>query len=144
VETKIKKGYLPTERCKNCGSCCKNYPGSIFPHQVDDEEVRRMLKSGQYSIDWWEGDSPLYFLRPATKDSIGKIFDPSWGGECVFLTEKGCRLPRSEMPHGCIMLKPSVEGKCISYSDSKYGAAIAWEKSSIDLNNIGKEVEWES
>ena len=83
-----------------------------------------MVETGKYSWDWWDGDpryesllyddipddaiSRAYYLRPATKDAVGKEFDGSWGGVCVFLSADGCTLPADKRPRGCLSLEPGL------------------------------------
>ena len=127
------KGYVNYELCKKCGGkCCQELPGCCLPEDFDNDEnkVKAALKSGNYAIDWWEGDEPLYFVRPATK--LGKekecLFDPSWGGECIFFTQDiGCALPYEQRPSGCRLLEPVESGKCISHGAGKWEAALAWK-----------------
>lgn len=130
--------------CTACGGkCCKHLPGEIYPSDLEHgqgvmEEVKRMLDTGLYCFDWWEGDprcpvidyedkdyvSRGYYLRPVTKGKIGKPFDASWGGVCVFLQSSGCKFPLDQRPAGCRNLEPATDG-CIAHID-KRDAAIAW------------------
>lgn len=109
-------------QCSKCGGqCCKRIPGNcvpedirrLFPAETLRESVIKALKTGKFSIDWWEADKPLYYIRPSTVTGAGKVYDGSWGGQCVFLSETGCRLGDNR-PMNCKMLKPrtSINGKC--------------------------------
>jgi Fe-S-cluster containining protein len=106
--------------CSKCeGACCKKMPGILHPKDVLD--IGELLRSGDYAVDWWEGDprknkddmEECYFIRPRVKDAE-TIFDPSWGGECVFLSENGCRLSFKDRPFGCRNLLPKKNdtGEC--------------------------------
>lgn len=117
-----------TALCTACGGyCCKNYPGITDPADWSptlnkDEMIVNLaaaLKSGKWSIDWWEGDprgkvgkkhrvSVGYFVRPAVKGNEGRMKDALWGGrECSLLTEKGCSLPYEKRPIECRLLVPA-------------------------------------
>ena len=125
--------------CSGCGKCCKAYSGCVFPHQlkeVTEESIREMIKKG-YCFDWWEGDpredsyelSRAYFMRPQHKNAIGKITDPSWGGECVFHSDDtGCSLSFDERPLTCQSLVPQLNRHCKLEDEgtNKKGAALAW------------------
>ena len=112
--------YQAKECCKECkGACCKNLPGAclpedierIFPAETLHDSVIKALSTKKFSIDWWEGSSNVYYIRPSTKGKYRK-FDPSWGGECVFLGKGGCKLSFIDRPHNCKILQPLPEGRC--------------------------------
>ena len=97
--------------CAKCkGECCKCMSGIYAPDDFNEISVESLLECfshGQLSIDWWEGDirdgfdefSVTYFLRPRHK--LADVIDPSWGGECTFLTDMGCSLVYSNRPQNC-------------------------------------------
>lgn len=131
------------EICSLCkGKCCKELPGCCFPEDFGEpleEKAKIALASGKYAIDWWEGDprenqeelSAAMFIRPAIKGKEGILADPSWGGECTFLTKMGCSLPADSRPTGCKTLEPKRINdktlKCVGHPGSdKREAAIAW------------------
>lgn len=130
--------YENKKVCERCGGqCCKNYPGTVYPEDIgySIKKVREMLSSGRYALDWWEGDprqgkmrlSRAYFLRPATKIAEGKVLDPSWGGECTFLTSSGCSLSPDDRPKQCRELEPREEGNCEMHNGcTKQDGAIKW------------------
>ena len=128
------KGYINRELCKKCGGkCCQRYPGCCFPEDFDNNEAKILeaLQTGNYAVDWWEAPEPLYFIRPATKlgKEKGRLFDPSWGGECIFYTpDVGCGLPYEQRPTGCRLIEPKESGKCVDHSGGKLKAALAWKK----------------
>lgn len=134
-----KKNYLNYELCKECGgACCKFMPGECFPEDFGEpllENLIEAFESGNWAIDWWEGDprknedklDRAYYIRPRIK-GINKLFDPSWGGECIFLNKKVCILPPEKRPMSCKMLEPKPKGEdCIHHNGTgKREAAIAW------------------
>jgi Fe-S-cluster containining protein len=109
--------------CSECGGdCCKNLPGNYYPSDFDLPEenptkndfkkLKKIISKETIAIDWWEGlKSPKYFLRPSIKD-VKRKFDPSWGGECIFLTDSGCKLPYNKRPLECRKLEPIETGDC--------------------------------
>lgn len=123
------------------GVCCKTLPGAVFPNDIGDITVDRiveLLNSG-FQFDYWEGnptddekydDVTAFYLRPQTKNSTNKIVDASWGGECIFLTETGCSKLFNDRPTQCRTLVPNKEYQTkgchqpIKYS--KRSAAAAW------------------
>lgn len=128
--------------CKKCqGKCCKAYAGIAYPADFDKDlrpmiiakRIATALKSGQWAIDYWEGDLKGIdcprFIRPAHKNAPGKLIDPSWGGECIFLTESGCKLEYTDRPYGCRNLEP-ITDNCkyhgIESNDQKEDAALVW------------------
>ena len=136
--------------CSICrGQCCKHggceLSPSDFKEGVTYETIKARIERGLISIDWWEGnvfedieDSPYrseninrcLFLRMRHKGA--SVVDPSFGGECVALTEKGCSLPYDERPKGGRELIPDIEIKkdylkLNCHSDwSKKDSAIEW------------------
>jgi len=115
----------------------------------DKETIKKALLSGRWAIDWWEGiETEEYFVRPATKGMEGKMEDPSWGGECTFLTPTGCALSCQERPWACRVLEPRKDG-CITHglggTNTKEDAAHEWAPyqellEDIYYNNYAKEV----
>lgn len=126
--------------CEPCGgSCCKGMPGATLPEHfgAPDEitlfqNLANAFSSGKWAVDWWEGDPRLdldelgraMYVRPATKGTT-RIYDASWGGECVMLTSTGCSLRWSDRPHNCQTLVPDSGGNCIG-PHAKDFYAIAW------------------
>jgi hypothetical protein len=126
------------EACTKCGgSCCQTMPGSMHA-------LKAALDSGQYAIDWWEGDprdldyddpkrvSAGYFVRPAIVGHEGERHHASWGGVCTFWTrDVGCAFPFDARPTGCRALIPDAgnfPGGCHSAlgPNEKRAAALAW------------------
>lgn len=150
----MKDDVPPSSRCKSCGACCKALPGQFYPEDLGaDEQERRakateMLRSGRYAIDWYEGDpfteegdvDRVLHLRPAVSGDEGKIFDPSWGGRCTFLGDKGCTLERGNMPTVCKALVP-IATNCTGLT--KHDVAVAWYNDSDWLEAVGIAVHGE-
>ena len=134
-----------SEHCKLCaGGCCKRYAGATYPDDFErplSVSLVKAFRSGNWSIDWWEpasiyddqgdwiGTEPtIYYVRPAhTRVKWpGSLFDPSWGGTCVFLTESGCRLPADTRPVVCRDTHRVSPEKCHGEANKK-SATDAWE-----------------
>jgi len=135
--------------CSECGGrCCKKMAGIIFPQQLKEITVNNLSKMIQdgYCFDYWEGnpttddeneEKTAYFLRAKHKGYEFDVVDPSWGGECVFLTEIGCKLDFYNRPFMCQALIPKEDYKCkISEEYTKQTASVAW----LPFNEIIKEV----
>lgn len=137
------EGNFAAEICAGCGACCRRMPGAAFPEDFPTmESVKEAIDSGRWAVDWWEGDpreghrelDKGLFIRPATKGSEGLRRDPSWGGECTFLTEQGCELTVNRRPRECRMLAPNPTGPCRGDTESdKQAAAVAWIERAADL-----------
>jgi len=133
-------GHYDYDMCKKCGGlCCLKMSGSYIPSdfktEITIEFIVKLLDSGKYSVDWWEGDvldndlvDRSYYLRPRHIDSPS--IDPSFGGICNhWKTNTGCSLPESDRPHQCRMLVPAFEIGCVAHPLSKAtkkDCAIAW------------------
>lgn len=141
------KLYKPNSYCLSCGSCCcKHIPGIFHPEQFNNqEEIKALLLTGDYAIDCWEAENSIYYLRPATTNGES-IFDFSWGGQCIFLTQKGCKLNRENMPAGCLGLKPKKKkiDHCKARENEKYLASLEWLNSKYDLEKIGNKIMGEN
>lgn len=109
--------------CSKCGGkCCKSMGCHYSPTDFTNitfETLKQSIDKGYISIDWWEGDvfdndrERTYFLRIRNKKA--NIVDPSWGGECVLLTEQGCSLSFNERPMGGRALTPgTIYDSCIN------------------------------
>lgn len=138
--------------CSRCGGkCCKTLPGIVAPSDIELSKITEMLQSGEYCIDWWEGDprtnrdelGQVYFLRPAMKGAAGKVFDPSWGNdECVFLSKEGtgCKLTYTERPRGCKIIQPKEDHKCSIAGSPKRAGALLWLKHTETLEDAAHKV----
>lgn len=107
--------------CAVCGGkCCKRMPGICFPEDFDNDQskIKAAIDSGRYCVDWFENfDDQGYYVRPATVGNEGKKRDPSWGGQCTFLTSHGCKLDHDNRPIECRMLEPVAEDGCKVHLD---------------------------
>lgn len=158
------------EICAKCGGrCCKNKPGATLPEDFGAPNQKEMqcrikvaLKTGRWTIDWWEGD-PRYpnislakqwdnpkkylhtarYIRPAEKEKEGRLTDASWGGECTFLTDKGCEIFDTR-PSGCRGVKPVANDHCPAIYASTQDCAIAWIKYTNLLDIVYSEVRKEN
>ncbi len=127
----------PGPLCASCGQCCKTMPGAMAPGDLPGDPVAaaaELVRTGRWCLDWWEGDterggplSQVYYLRPAIKGHEGEVHHAGWRGECTFLGEQGCTLPRDSMPTGCRALRPTeVTGKACVNSYDKPQVAPDW------------------
>ena len=134
--------FEPTEACAKCkGNCCKHMGCHFSPSDFEEvtyDALAAEIEKGYISIDWWEGDRNLYFLRMRNKKA--PIVDPSWGGECKLLTDKGCPLPFEKRPLGARSLEPSEDGRCISHY-GKYDCAKEWLKYDRILQKLVERFE---
>lgn len=129
-------GFPSAELCIKCkGNCCKVLPGIVYPDDISTQGrfalkvgLRKLLRSGNYAIDWWDGDLPEYFIRPACTNAPGELLDPSWGGTCVFLTDSGCKLEFNQRPESCRFLepKPKFPIECDINGHTKRHGVDAW------------------
>ena len=148
------KNFENTMICLECGGrCCKQYPGAAYPEDFILREgtekflITIAIKSKKWVIDWWEGDpgdgnkETAYFVRPAIKGKEGKTYDPSWGGECIFLEPTGCSLQLKHRPRECRLLEPKKGGKgCVAHDNTgKNGAALAWRNYFEILNSFHED-----
>lgn len=135
--------YQDATICSACeGLCCQKLPGATQPEDLGGVTLGKLLKllrSGLWAIDWWDGDpregkyrlQRAEFLRPAIKGYEGLVFHGSWGGECVFLTNTGCKLSFEKRPISCRALEPVKGSHCIDHSpgegsNGKHKSAKAW------------------
>lgn len=127
-------------------------PEDFGPPEELREKLREALATGNWAVDWWEGDptggdkGQVYYVRPATKDKAGgsRIFDPSWGGVCVFHTSTGCSIFENR-PSGCRGVKPGKNPAggfdCSVEHSTKEESAIAWHPYNDMLYEVACSVE---
>jgi Fe-S-cluster containining protein len=147
-----KVNFENKELCSKCGGkCCKGMPGICQPEDFGQpltEKIAEALVTQKYAIDWWYGDprdgkdelDRTYYIRPATKNSQ-KMFDPSWGGECIFLTGAGCTLSHDDRPHSCRMLEPKKDEACEYHGVGKRKEVVQWipyQKNILDASIIAE------
>lgn len=149
-------GSFNYELCADCGGkCCKVLAGGAFPEDFKLpllDSLVGALCSGDWAVDWWEGDprkgknelAICYFIRPAHTNAVGEVKDPSWGGVCVFLTDIGCKLPEQDRPKSCRHLKPIAEadGSCTSgKGTNKESTALAWLPYQAEIEQAIEQAE---
>ena len=155
--------YLDEARCTSCGgACCKNMPGLTTPedwgapdHDVMIRRLEVAFATGDWAIDWWEGDprkrarrplSEVLYVRPSTVEgkAEGRLMDPSWGGQCALLTPTGCPLPREGRPTMCRTLEPLPEGlgRCEQHFLKK-DVAATWIKYQTLLRALAQHARLE-
>lgn len=135
------------EACKKCGGrCCKRNPGICHPRDFEDnwENMVKAIECGKYTIDSWDddwGDNDIYYIRPTIKGRVGEVPHYSYGGECIFLTNKGCELKFENRPLGCRMLKVRVEGDKIKCDQEwkNYDYAMQWISYQVKLREYIKQ-----
>lgn len=141
------------EECKKCkGRCCKSMGCEIFPTDLQSypnitrEDVIELLQTGYVSIDWWndlEQFKKEYYLRMRNKG--GDLADPSFGGECIALTENGCRFEFKNRPLGGRDLHPTGQydelGKSLcSREYDKFRCKEEWKPYNDILEKIKNEI----
>lgn len=136
--------------CHSCGgACCRNMGCHISPRDLPEisvDYILNMLKTGNYSIDYWEGDvfekerGQTYYLRMRNVGS--NIVDPSWGGKpCVmFSPEIGCKLSWENRPRGGKALIPQKDFNCSKTTYSKKDCVIEWYEFQNILDKVVREV----
>jgi len=124
----------------------------LFPSDTLADALFQAFCTGQYVIDWWEGDprpgkdwedddylSRGEYVRPRCNDDCAPLYNASWGSwggsACTFLTEDGCSLLSDLRPYQCRMLEPKPNDKCIMHKEgTKHAIALAWLPYRDDLN----------
>ena len=140
------KVFKPNKYCEECkGGCCKSMPGACLPEDVARlfpaesliESVKLALASKKFSVDWYEASDPIYYLRPAIVGYY-KRFDPSWGGQCVLLTDTGCSLSFEFRPNDCKCVDPRKNHRCPSSitDNTKLFHGEAWKKTDVDFEQL--------
>lgn len=131
--------------CKDC--CCEKVPGIYSPDDIvpfSMDHIVKKLVNNEWIIDNWEGEGGnenIYFLSPSIKNGA-KIFDPTWGGICNYLTKTGCVLKFNDRPLGCKMYIPMEDNECyIDQGFNKYKFALLWKDHQKLLLNAGKKAE---
>lgn len=119
--------------CTECGGeCCKSMGCQLSPEDIKGgvtyENVKSLLESGKYSIDWWDKDEKFgeyaIFIRARHVDA--DVIDPSYGGTCVMLTETGCSLSYDDRPKGGRELRAHPLHMCDDSGYTKLQSAKDW------------------
>ena len=101
--------------CSECGGkCCQRMPGCAVPDDFDSliQNMREAIESGKWSIDWYDADPCIYYMRPRM-NGCG-VVHPAYPGDgvCIFLTKSGCELSFKDRPQGCKDLVAGDDGNC--------------------------------
>ncbi len=131
--------------CTPCGGkCCKNFPGMFHPKQFGynweeiEPQLRTLLEQKRIQLDYWEGDSKVYFPLPTIKGEEWRgIFNPTWGGPCSWLGEQECTVKFEKRPWGCQFLEATT---CQTKENPFYNKAQAkedWAPYSNQLKTLG-------
>lgn len=111
------------EICAKCGGkCCKKYSGAYHPDDfgisITEDSLEQILHNEDkpVSIDWcnlYDGPNGRgYYLRP--RHVGGDIVDPSYFGQCMNLTDTGCKFSYEDRPTACREMFPIESGCCIT------------------------------
>ena len=122
--TKKDTVYPPLPVCAECkGHCCSSMGCSLSPEDLhralgtdsyDRESVLSLLQNGDYAIDSFSFQGKrFYFLRMKHKCFTFIGIDAM--GECVALTETGCRLSYENRPKGGRYLEAKKNRQCIQH-----------------------------
>lgn len=129
------------ETCSKCaGACCKNMGCHISPNdlkEVTKDSIMKLLSSDVVSIDRWEDDDPIYYLR--IRNSNSKIIDYSWGGRCSILADNGCLLEYKYRPRGARELVPHTSHLC-NGRYNKWDCVQEWKQFQKILKKVLKEI----
>lgn len=138
------KGYESTEICKGCGgACCKANGCSLAPEDMlremavwrDEKEMEKMpqgdmdtgqsaetdwrhleewLRQSDCAIDTFTGAAGLcYYIRMRHKCFTFIGVDAM--GECIALTDQGCRLAYERRPKGGRFLEGRIDRHCVQH-----------------------------
>ena len=142
--------YVNKDVCSKCGGiCCRSMGCHISPSNLKEvtyDYIKKMLDTGFVSIDYWDGDpitdknngERAYFLR--MRNVNAPVADPSWGGQCILLTSKGCPLQFKDRPLGARLLVPKENEECIP-EYTKQDCAKDWFKYNDILDRLWKEYD---
>lgn len=117
------------EICSECnGECCKRHPCLLFPQDLKEvtiEKVTELLK-GNYCLNYWEADEPVYFIQPKIKGDT-RVVQDIWYGECIFFEDNlGCKLPFEDRPFSGKALIPDKEECIVPKGCGKESCKNAW------------------
>src|SRR5208283_1551096 len=118
------KQYINEDLCIKCGGqCCKSVPGCMMPEDIKGNmliKLVKIFKSKKYIPEYGyvtvgkgknKREELVFFIRPITKTETFSLQPlESFGGECIFLTLKGCKLKYENRPSGCKLLEPRKRG----------------------------------
>ena len=136
---------LATAQCNGCGKCCKVCRGFFVPEDFGNDLSRMgrlsLLAASRSTGGRASGSTTC--VRPRRR--WGEVFDPSWGGECNYLTATGCELTHEARPRQCRGLVPGEPGvrNCIEPGAEKYDFVAAWSGWADRVLEMGGAIERE-
>lgn len=130
--------YCDYEQCKRCGgACCKRCGCFFSPRDFQDlsfDGLKREFDKGYITIEIVDGEVAYlngfsYVVRMRNVD--GPIYeDRIWDrplGNCILLTETGCKLDFAHRPTGGKMLIPDITSKSGCHSEyDTYSTVREW------------------
>ena len=115
--------------CAACGECCRTRPGAEDPSRfLAEADPAGALAVALRSRDWvLARHVDVLYPRPATvaERAAGRVHEGAEAFPCVFLGERGCRMPFADRPRMCRELEPWANGDCQPHWDLP-DAARAW------------------
>ena len=110
-----------SEICSKCGGkCCKMCGCHFSPDDFEEisfESLKKEIEKGYISIDLVDGELiyseiNVYILRARNVNSPIVDYDYGERGQCILLTESGCKLDYENRPSGGKLLVPREATKC--------------------------------
>ena len=130
----FRDGY--TIDCRE-GELGDGYPRTSGYREDDDYE------------EYYEADDGYHqglYVRPrCSEDNNSCLYNyHTYNGQCLFLTDTGCKLAPELRPTGCRMLEPKIgKGKCEVHGGDKLNSARAWWDHYEVITQAAKLVERE-
>lgn len=140
--------------CAQCAirqqTCCQAH--DIYVTLSDIRRIRRFTGTGEfweYRVPWNPeyldvGDDPLWQSRVIRRDNSRRVLKQQVGGDCVFLTSTGCRIPMEVRPLVCRLhpcqydergIQPGLSPECPWYllaSDHSPHEAVSMSPADAD------------
>lgn len=138
---------IPSCNCDICQSACKEKPGWFLPEQIEVlkqyfkvNDIRELLNTGKFAIDWWEETDDILVLAPNIKNNGNIQYPSDPRGECVFFKDGKCEI-HSIRPIECEALHHDQD----KYSSNGLHEKVAKEWEKIDmLDDFENEIETSS
>lgn len=144
------------ELCAKCGGqCCKRCGCAFSPDDFEDlsyEALKAEIEKGYITIEVVDGDQFYisgFVLMLRARNVGGLVYENRLyyrpRGQCVLLTEHGCKLDWEHRPSGGRLLVPTEGGSCPSRYSTEH-ALREWKKHQSVLSRLanyfdGKEIE---
>ena len=133
--------------CTNNKTCCETMGCHLSPKDLKEgvnfKSLKSLLSSGNYAVDWWEGDvmgedrrGQSHYLR--ARNVRESAYCGSWGGVCVLLTDQGCSLSFSERPFGGKAVIPSKSGECPTIYSKEQSAKDWYQYNDLILDVVNR------